>query len=317
MTPDDPGYAAWVAGRKDYIGASEVAAVLGISPWDSPHDVWGAKLGHWEPKRSTLAMELGHWMEEFIARRWVPQHRERMQPGTGTRALPGFPHIRATPDREIHPSMCDELLGLIECKNVGWRLSHHWADGPPIYVQAQCQVQMACIDAPRVDVVAMIDDEIRQYTVERDQATIDRIVEQVDAWWQRHIVGGVRPPVDSGPSEKVAAALSRMHVPECVNPVAVSYDVEAAVFELGRLKALAKELDEDITKAENVVKDAIGNDATDAMRPGSEKPIATWRPQESRRVNTTRLRDEYPDVADAVTETTTSNVFRAYPARCN
>jgi predicted phage-related endonuclease len=169
----------------------------------------------------------------------------------------------------------------------------------------------------RVDVVAMIDDEIRQFTVERDQTTIDTIVEQVDAWWQKHIVGGERPDVDSGPPDKVAAALSRMHTPEGVSPVFVAYEIEEAVFELGRLKALAKDIDADITKAENRVKDAIGDTHTDAMRPGSEKPIATWRPQDDTRVNTKRLRDEYPDVADAVTETTTRTVFRVYPARCN
>jgi putative phage-type endonuclease len=317
MNIDDPGYAAWVAGRKDYIGASEVAAVLGISPWDSPLDVWGVKLGHWAPKESTLPMELGHWVEEFIARRWVGRAGEFISKAANlTIELDGYPHIRATPDRVIEDG--ERAVGLVECKNVTWRLSHHWADGPPIYVQAQCQVQLAASPAAdRVDVVAMIDDEIRQYTVERDQKTIDTIVEQVDAWWQKHIVGGERPDPDSGPPDKVAAALSRMHTPAGVSPVFVPYEIEEAVFELGRLKALAKDIDADITKAENRVKDAIGDTHTDAMRPGSEKPIATWRPQDDTRVNTKRLREEYPDVADAVTETTTRTVFRVYPARCN
>jgi putative phage-type endonuclease len=320
MNIDDPGYAAWVAGRKEYIGASEVAAVLGISPWDSPHDVWGTKLGHWPAKEVTIPMLLGHWLEEFIARRWVGrEHEMKWDLPAETVALEGYPHIRATPDRTIlNIETENREVGLIECKKVSWRLAHHWDGAPPIYVQAQCQVQMACCPwAERTDVVALFDDEIRQYTVERDQKTIDTIVEQVDAWWQRHILGGHKPPVDSGPPDKVAAALARTHTPECVNAVFVPYEIEEAVFELGRLKAIAKDLDEDITKAENRVKDALGDKATDAMRPGSEKPIATWRPQEDTRVDTKRLAAEYPDVAKAVMKTTTRNVLRVYPERCN
>ena len=37
--------AEWLAWRRSGIGASDVAGILGISPWASPFTVWADKLG--------------------------------------------------------------------------------------------------------------------------------------------------------------------------------------------------------------------------------------------------------------------------------
>jgi predicted phage-related endonuclease len=55
----------WLAMRKDSVGASEVAAMLGASPWMTPYELWTRKSGIAPPVEETLAMRLGSHDEAF------------------------------------------------------------------------------------------------------------------------------------------------------------------------------------------------------------------------------------------------------------
>ena len=39
------GTAEWLEERRSYLGASEMAGALGLSPWDDPISVWERKIG--------------------------------------------------------------------------------------------------------------------------------------------------------------------------------------------------------------------------------------------------------------------------------
>ena len=56
----------WLADRKKAIGASDVAAILGVSPWASGWDVWADKtdrLERWEGNEQT---RLGQFFEPSV-----------------------------------------------------------------------------------------------------------------------------------------------------------------------------------------------------------------------------------------------------------
>lgn len=56
----------WLAARRKGIGASEMAAVLGISPFASPFGLWWRKREGWDIEQTT-AMRIGTMMEDVIA----------------------------------------------------------------------------------------------------------------------------------------------------------------------------------------------------------------------------------------------------------
>ena len=58
----------FVAGRKCGIGGSDVAAVLGLSPWKTPLDVWNDKLGLSEEKEPSEAAYWGTTLEETVSK---------------------------------------------------------------------------------------------------------------------------------------------------------------------------------------------------------------------------------------------------------
>ena len=52
--------------RQGYLGGSDAAAIIGISPFRSRLDVWAEKRGTAEPVVETPSMMLGLYMEPFI-----------------------------------------------------------------------------------------------------------------------------------------------------------------------------------------------------------------------------------------------------------
>lgn len=277
--PADPTDPAWHAARRTFIGASEAAAVLGLSRWDNPIDVWAEKLQLVEPKADTIPMSLGRELEDWIARRWQAANPTAyVHAPRSTVRHPRHPHIAASVDRVIGGADMEELL---ECKYVGANLVDEWADGPPVYVQVQVQVQMAVTSTRRVHVCALLagrrpDDPC--WVIDRDDDAIATILERLDAWWQRHIVGQERPALD-GDQERITGTLGRLYPPpENSTPVRLGGLATGTIAELRHAKALRKDLDEDIGRLENELRGALG-DGTDGYVDDNEKPVVTWRPQ--------------------------------------
>lgn len=67
----------WYAIRKEHIGGSEAAAILGLSRWKSNVELWKEKTGLIQPKKITNErMEAGTKSEEHILRLFAIDHPE-------------------------------------------------------------------------------------------------------------------------------------------------------------------------------------------------------------------------------------------------
>src|SRR5690606_11348877 len=56
----------WHSARSKGVGASEAAAVCGVSPYETPFEVWARKTGRLDKKKSTPVMELGTHCEPLL-----------------------------------------------------------------------------------------------------------------------------------------------------------------------------------------------------------------------------------------------------------
>src|SRR5512141_1477370 len=94
---DEPVHSAeWHALRRNGIGASEVAAILGLSPWQSPYSLWHAKAHGWITDPSP-EMQWGTAMEPVIRRQWAADHGIAVYT-SGTWAHHSRPWQRCNPD---------------------------------------------------------------------------------------------------------------------------------------------------------------------------------------------------------------------------
>ena len=141
MTRDE-----WLEARRNSIGASEVAAVLGESPWASPLSVWYDKVhGGQEADKDHLSFGLA--MEDAIAglyRRRTKRQVNALDPYT-IEYHKDIPWLSATFDRQVWK---DSRPGALELKHVsGFQTKKdEWSFAPPDYYVYQLQTQIAVGD---------------------------------------------------------------------------------------------------------------------------------------------------------------------------
>lgn len=140
----EPGSDEWFAARQGRLGASEIAAVLGLSKWQSPFSLWHLKAGNIPPEFDKPEMEWGRDLEALIARRF-----DRNHVGDGWRlsrcglyANRNRPYQVAQPDRVLH--LGDRRLAALEVKTD--RYADEWGepgtDDIPVYYRCQALWQM-------------------------------------------------------------------------------------------------------------------------------------------------------------------------------
>lgn len=272
----DPNDPAWREARRSFIGASDVPAILGLSPWRTPLDVWAEKVGLTDGGPSTLATQLGHELEDLIARLWSDRHPDAdVQHAQQTQRHPDLSWLAASTDREVGTD------GLLECKLVGGRQTDNWRDGVPLYVQAQCQTQLAVTGRQWVDVCSLHAGngwEHRIERIDRDDTAILAMLPRLDEFWHAHVVTGVAPDLDGDPW-RIRDTLNAIYPgSDDSQPVRLTAELVGQVADLKRAKALLRDLERDVKAAENTLCAALG-DATDGFAGDNAKPVVTWRPQ--------------------------------------
>lgn len=198
--------AAWLEERRTYLGATDAAAVLGVHPYKSPHDVWLEKNGLAEDQDS-VAMRHGTWVEAFIATEYQRETGVKVRRSKLYRH-PRFPQFACNPDREI---VIDGHEGLLECKAVGhWASKNFGQDGSdqiPEHYLIQVMWQLMVTGKKIVHLAALIDTrELRVFTYTLDPALsevahvfhedmVRNVANACGAWWKRHMIEGVEPPM--------------------------------------------------------------------------------------------------------------------------
>lgn len=247
----------WLAWRREGIGASDVAAIVGLSRWGSPVSVYLEKTSGVSAEQ-TEPMAWGLLLEDVILDEWVRRRDDGLEVPPGTRQAlafrPDAPHHRATLDGIAFAG--DTPRGIVEVKNVGTR----WDSGDvPDYYQIQAQWQIHVTDLEAGWIVALhTGNRLESYPIERDQKTIDLLVERVDAFWTDHVLAERMPPADD--SEATLRALKDAY-PDTTTGKAreVGEGVLEALRRRREAKSEIKALEATVREAESAVRAALGD----------------------------------------------------------
>ena len=195
----------WHEERRKHIGASEVAAILGISQYQTPFEVWAVKTGQVEPFEGNDATRLGQELEPVILNR-AEQDLGELKRDVVHVHKDGI--LRATLDGQLTKSG-----DVVEAKTAGLisnRVSPEWGDEglverdgqvPRSYF-VQVQAQMLCSGADVAWLYALIAGRgIARYCITQDTMLQVWMAEHVDQWWERHIIKGDPPAIGDTPVE--------------------------------------------------------------------------------------------------------------------
>ncbi|MFC5802751.1 YqaJ viral recombinase family protein [Streptomyces formicae] len=187
-----PGTEAWDKARAGLcITATEIAAVLGLSPWQSRFSLWHKKAGlPTLPFQSDPAMEWGVRLEDAVADKWAEQNDMSLHT-TGTWRHRDREWQRATPDR-----IGDDCLVEVKTSPFGDDWGPSGSDILPVHYRCQIQWQLDTLGLDVCHVALLIGGwDYREYTVAYDE-TDAKVMRDAAERFLDDVRQGNRPPID-------------------------------------------------------------------------------------------------------------------------
>jgi putative phage-type endonuclease len=206
----EPGSDAWHELRQTKLGGSEIAAVLGFSPYESHLSLWFRKKGLAGHKSGDELTEWGNRLERAVFDKFVENH-----PTTDWIYQPGsFVH----PERQWQLASPDgrtpNMTTLVEIKTA--QNEYEWGEAPhgPIPLGYRCQVlwNMSAVGADHAWVPVLIRGcTYREYLVERDAAAEADIAILLDAGQKfiQSLIDDKAPEIDG--HDETYRVLREMH----------------------------------------------------------------------------------------------------------
>lgn len=242
----------WLKYRKPFIGGSEAAAAMGLSPYQSQFSLYVNKVTDEVSDEDNDYMKWGRRLEEAI--------------GLGISEDTGIPVVRYPYmlKSKKWPWMAVNLDFLapdavVEVKNVSGHMSDEWAEGavPTVY-GLQGQHACAVTGLPRVHFFPLIGGhEGRPVTVERNDALIENLVEGERKFWE--LVQNATPPEIDG-SESTKKALKALYSdPEADSKTELPFHALELLGQRAIAKAVIKEHTEVVNEVENQLFNMMGN----------------------------------------------------------
>lgn len=170
----------WLAARRKGVTASEIAVLMGLSPYSSPYALYHQKLGILPDQADQAVFERGRVLEPYVVEKFAAAHPELMVSGTGRElyAHSDRPWQLATPDRlvvsyeiewETNGTIPLDVVAVLETKTDDG--SQEWGepgtDEIPVHYRAQVLWQMDVMGVARAHVscLRIHDWKIRDYVI--------------------------------------------------------------------------------------------------------------------------------------------------------
>jgi len=297
----------WLAARRTGIGASEIAAACGLSPYQTPFGLWEIKTGRQpEPDLSeNEAVELGNELEETVARLYTKRTGRKTRRSNFILRHPDHEWMLCNLDRVIVAEDGGEPE-ILECKTAGhWAAqSEQWGeeeDACPEQYLVQVQQQLAVTGRKRGFVAVLFEGQrFRIYTVERNEEIIGAITRIGAQFWD--CVKNDTPP----PAIDVDDAKKKWPFAVAEKVVEADNDALALYREVVDLKTEIKEREEKLTRVQGRLCDFMG-DAELLQCLG--KQLATWKQIDGKRFSEKMHAAEAPDCH---TKFTVPSVYRRF-----
>ncbi|WP_394621255.1 YqaJ viral recombinase family protein [Lentzea sp. JNUCC 0626] len=186
------GSEQWHALRATGIGGSDIAAILGISPWESAFSLWHRKAGTVEGKPVSPEMSWGHRHEDTIARWYRDTHPGVRVARTGTWRNRQRPWQLANPDRLM------ARRRVLEIKTD--RSAEAWGkpgtDEVPVHYRAQCMWYLDTLGFTTAHLAVLIGlSDAREYVVHWNEPEAVLMRDAAESFWDS-LQKGDRPPLD-------------------------------------------------------------------------------------------------------------------------
>ena len=294
-------YEEWLELRRHSIGGSEAGALLGLNPYASSLTLYLDKKGLSKPKETNEAMRIGTDLEEYVAKRFEEKTGKKVRKDNFMYMHDEYDFITANVDREI----VGENAGL-ECKTMSSFNNYDLEGGEvPAYYFSQCQHYMAVKGYERMYLAVLVFQKgIFINTIERNEEFIKGMIEAEVRFWTENIEKNQMPAPDG--SEASTDALNELYPESTARSIALP-NADALIREYLSISTKIKELKEKQAEIKNKLCVRLG----DAESGEDTHYKCSWKSQVSSRVDTDKLKKQFPAIYNEVLKKSESRVFRA------
>jgi putative phage-type endonuclease len=306
----------WLAKRRSGIGGSDIAAILGLSPWKTAVDVWLDKTGQ-STEDAICNAESVRWgtlLEDVVAREYSKRKKCAVQRVNRILRHPAHEWAVGNIDRAIvtpksRVRVADDggtLLGadgLLEVKTASAYKAGDWGrdgdeDAVPVHYQAQVMWYLCITGQTWADVAALIGGQrmvIRR--IHRDDETIAAMLERAHEFWHQHVL--TRKP----PEPAKAKDVERLFPADNGEAIEATDDLLAAYNSAREAKARIAQAEADYEAAAERIKLALGERSALTL---NGKPLVTWKASKpTRRTDWKEVAAALHAPADLIAEYTT------------
>lgn len=205
--------AAFLAERATGLGGSDIGAILGLSKYRSPVQVWLEKTGRESGPDETLQMRFGTYAEQFVADEYTAATGRRVQRYNAMLRHPNYPMVIGHVDRLVVPggakvaSHRGEIRTdrLLECKTASAFAASDAAEwGPagtdqiPTSYLVQVTTYKALTGCQFSDLAVLFgNQELRVYHMTRDLDLEEELLRRAAEWWRQHVENDIAPEPQS------------------------------------------------------------------------------------------------------------------------
>jgi putative phage-type endonuclease len=184
----------WHEWRRNGLGGSDIAALVGLSPWASPWSIWAEKVGLVHDDSDNEWQEFGRRIEPVLVRWFEDRTGLHIAGEQMWLEHPDQPWRRCTADGLVFDGHVEEpsvelALAGFEGKSTGDPPSKWEADGIPLNYQCQGQWSMGITGLPRWYFGVLHGRQFRVYVLERDDADIATLVAAAEKFWPLVLAG--------------------------------------------------------------------------------------------------------------------------------
>ncbi|RBO54681.1 recombinase [Rhodovulum sp. BSW8] len=308
---------AWLAERRTGIGGSDIAAIVGLSRWATPYDVWLDKTGQAEDSEETEFQYWGTVLEDVVAKEYAKRTGQKVQRVNQRLIHPELPIAAANIDRAVvNPAIRGNVRWidgrlttdrLLECKTADRFAAADWgdpgSDEVPEYYLIQTQWYMGITGAAVADLAVLIGgNDYRVYTIGRDDTLIADLLEAANDFWRDHVETRAAPD-----PQTIADAKRRWARHIAGTSVDVEYSTLLRARRMNEVKEQIKALEKE---ADACALDLMRQfrDAETLLHAGDK--VATWKTQEAERIDVKALRADHPDIAALYSTKSETRVLR-------
>lgn len=290
----------WLEYRKNSIGGSDSATIIGLNKFKSSYSLWAEKKGYFDPtQKDSEIMRQGRDFEEYVAQRFCEATGKKVRKNNFMYLHDNYNFISANVDREI----VGENAGL-ECKTTSVYNKTDFEKEIPEYYYCQCMHYMAVMGYDKMYLaVLVLSKGFYWFEIKRDEAEIKALLDTEIDWWNKYILGNEIPEIDGSDSTLNAVRNINKDVITGVKDIS---KLDTVLNEYEAVSKQKKFIEEKEKELKNNIIAFMGSNELG----NSNKFSIFYKTQKRTSVDTTTLKKELPDIYNKFLKTTETRVLR-------